>query len=104
MATPRQFKRRQKDKKFLKRKGARARTGRFTYFPDKQITRSWRITKTTDDKLRDAGQRVADPERVDPDTGEARRLGAADVLETLATLYADKLTIDDVKRAAKKVG
>ncbi len=86
-----------------KRSRSAIRSGRFTYFQDKTITRSWRITKRTDNKLREVGKKIVDPERIDPDTGKARTLGAADALEALVTLYADKLTIENVKKASKEV-
>lgn len=86
-----------------KKESEQLRSGRFTYFPDKQVTRSWRITHKTDDKLREIGQKIVDPERVDPETGDARTLGAADALEALVALHADDLTIEKVKKISKKL-
>lgn len=72
------------------------RTGRFTYFPDKTVTRSWRVTKKTDDLLRDTGKRIKDEERDD------REVGATDILEAAARLYLPKMTMKDIKAAISK--
>ena len=93
-----------KPKAAKKEKGkGKARTGRFTYFPDKTITRSWRITAKTDDLLRAAGERVKDKDKGDSETGKAgRAVGATDVIEALARLYAPTLKMEDIVKAMGK--
>lgn len=95
------MKRRKQEKRRKKKESEHVRSGRFTYFPNKVITRSWRITRETDDKLRNIGQNIVDPDRIDTETGKARTLGAADALEALVELHGDELTIERVKKAAR---